>query len=267
MAKFLTTTGVSYELEELIRGAEERLVLISPFLHVNQRIRELLADKDRLKIDTRVVFGKSELSPEQNEWLSSTPSIRTSFCTNLHAKCYLSEKKALLTSMNLYEFSQVNNREMGVLVDRGDDGPLYDEIYAEAQAILRASEERRPDVSKSTAKAQKHQARADRQAGNIAKREKTRRGQERPSKGKLSSGFCIRCRGELAADPRKPYCPDCYKSWARYKNDAYKEKHCHLCGKNHDATLQHPVCRSCFGQRELAEQGQEAARRQDRRSR
>ena len=133
MAKFLTTTGVSYQLEELIRGAEERLVLISPFLRVNQRIRDLLADKDRLKIDTRVVYGKSELSPEQSEWLSSTPSIRTSYCANLHAKCYLSEKKALLTSMNLYEFSQVNNIEMGVLVDRDEDGPLYDAIYAEAQ--------------------------------------------------------------------------------------------------------------------------------------
>ena len=93
MAKFLTTTGVSYELEELIRGAEERLVLISPFLRVNQRIRDLLADKDRLKIDTRVVYGKSELSPEQSEWLSSTPSIRTSYCSNLHAKCYLSEEE------------------------------------------------------------------------------------------------------------------------------------------------------------------------------
>ena len=37
MATFLNTTGVSYALEELIRGADERLVLISPFLRVNQR--------------------------------------------------------------------------------------------------------------------------------------------------------------------------------------------------------------------------------------
>ena len=248
MAKFLTTTGVSYELEELIRGAEERLVLVSPFLRVNQRIRDLLADKDRLKIDTRVVYGKSELSPEQSEWLSSTPSIRTSYCANLHAKCNLSEKKALLTSMNLYEFSQINNIEMGVLVDREEDGPLYDAIHAEAQAILRGSEEHRADPSESTARAQKHPAPTGRKAGNTGKRGQTRRGQERPSKPPVTDergGFCIRCRGELAADPHKPYCPNCYKSWARYKNKAYEEKHCHLCGKKHGATLQHPVCRSC----------------------
>ena len=129
MPKFLSTTGVSYELEELIRGAAERLILISLFLRVNQRIRELLADKDRLKIDTRVVYGKSELSPEQSEWLLSTPSIRTSYCANLHAKCYLSESLALLTSMNLYEFSQVNNIEMGVLVSRAEDGQFHRSVH------------------------------------------------------------------------------------------------------------------------------------------
>ena len=37
------------------------------------------------------------------------------FSKNLHAKCYLNEKKMIITSMNLYEFSQVNNREMAFL--------------------------------------------------------------------------------------------------------------------------------------------------------
>ena len=41
MAEFLTTTGVSYHLEEIIKGAEERLVIISPFLRINERIKSL----------------------------------------------------------------------------------------------------------------------------------------------------------------------------------------------------------------------------------
>ena len=112
MTEFLTTTGVSYRLEEIIKSATERLVIISPFLRVNERIRELLEDKDRLKIDVRIIYGKNELQPEENNWLESMNSIRTSFCKNLHAKCYLNEREALLTSMNLYDFSQVNNNEM-----------------------------------------------------------------------------------------------------------------------------------------------------------
>ena len=36
-----------------------------------------------------VVYGKNELQPEENNWLKSMQSIRSSFCKDLHAKCYL----------------------------------------------------------------------------------------------------------------------------------------------------------------------------------
>jgi hypothetical protein len=48
-------------------SARDRLILISPFLKLNDRMKELLADKDRLKIDVRIVYGKSELAPVEIE--------------------------------------------------------------------------------------------------------------------------------------------------------------------------------------------------------
>ena len=141
MTEFLTTTGISNQLEQIIKGAEERLVIISPYMKTNVLIRELLEEKNRSKIDIRVVYGKETLQPGEQAWLESMPSIRTSFCHNLHAKCYLNETQALMTSMNLYEFSQVNNREMGVLVDRDSDPELYRKIYDEVQRTIRASTE------------------------------------------------------------------------------------------------------------------------------
>ena len=65
MAKFLNTSATNYFLEELIQNAQDRLILISPFLKLNDRMKELLADKNRLKIDVRIVYGKSELHPEE----------------------------------------------------------------------------------------------------------------------------------------------------------------------------------------------------------
>ena len=141
MAKFLTTTGTNYHLEELIKGASDRLILISPFLKLNDRMKELLADKNRLKIDVRIVYGKSELQPQEIEWLRGLTYIRTSFCKNLHAKCYMNEEMCIITSLNLYEFSQVNNNEMGILIQRSDDGQLYKDAYEEAQRIIRISDE------------------------------------------------------------------------------------------------------------------------------
>ena len=74
LVEVFTTTGVSYHLEELIKQSRERLVLISPFLRLNTRMRELLEDRNRMKNDIRVVYGKSELKPEENNWLEGASS-------------------------------------------------------------------------------------------------------------------------------------------------------------------------------------------------
>lgn len=69
VAKFLNTSATNYFLEDLIKTAQDRLILISPFLKLNDRMKELLSDKNRLKIDVRIVYGKSELQPEEINWL------------------------------------------------------------------------------------------------------------------------------------------------------------------------------------------------------
>lgn len=148
MAKFLNTSATNYYLEELIKNADDRLILISPFLKLNDKIKELLEDKNRLKIDIRIIYGKSELQPDELNWLKELSYIRTSFCKNLHAKCYINEKSCIITSLNLYEFSQINNNEMGIFVDRDTDSELYKDTYCEAQRIIRISDEVRISLDK-----------------------------------------------------------------------------------------------------------------------
>ncbi|TWU52624.1 hypothetical protein B188_05820 [Candidatus Brocadiaceae bacterium B188] len=62
---FLDTTGISYHLQQLINQSNDTLILISPYLKINERLRQSLDDKDRMKIDVRVVYGKNELQPDQ----------------------------------------------------------------------------------------------------------------------------------------------------------------------------------------------------------
>ena len=64
MAEFLNTTGINYKLEQIIQDSQEHLWIISPFLKINHRIKELLEDRDRFKIDIRVIYGKNELRTE-----------------------------------------------------------------------------------------------------------------------------------------------------------------------------------------------------------
>jgi phosphatidylserine/phosphatidylglycerophosphate/cardiolipin synthase-like enzyme len=169
MARFLNTSATNYYLEELIKASCERLIIISLFLKFNDRIRELLEDKDRMKIDVRIVYGKSELAPQEINWLRLLGFVRTSFCQHLHAKCYVSERYAIISSMNLYDFSKINNNEMGVLISRTEEEQLYPETFEEAQRLIRISDEVRLsaetiDKCEDPAKAQ---SAADKEQGKV----------------------------------------------------------------------------------------------------
>jgi len=234
MAKFLDTTGISYHLEQIIKTANEKLVLISPFLKINDRIKELLEDKDRLKLDIRVIYGKNELLPDENNWLKTKSSIRTSFCKNLHAKCYLNEREALITSMNLYDFSQANNNEMGIYVVKSEEQELFSSIYTEVNRLIRISEEVKVSVER------------------VIPRETSSKGSDkRPEKSSAkvklpSNGICIRCKASLELDPKHPYCKECYSSWKQFENETYEEKYCHICGGSNKSTMLKPTCYDCY---------------------
>ncbi|MFP6680392.1 MAG: phospholipase D family protein [Dehalococcoidia bacterium] len=139
MSKFLTTTGVSAEIEKIIRESRTELILVSPYLQINQNLRGLLQDRDHFGVNIKVLYGKSKLKSIEKKWLESQSHITLRFSENLHAKCFLNETEALITSMNLYEFSQVTNHEMGILISKESDSEVYEQIYAYIGELMRGS--------------------------------------------------------------------------------------------------------------------------------
>ena len=250
MAEFLTTTGISNNLESIITETKERLVIVSPYLKVNPLLKDLLEEKDRWKIDIRVIYGKSELNPQESSWLESLTSVRTSFCENLHAKCYMNEATALITSMNLYEFSQVNNREMGILVSREGDPDLYQKIYDEVGRLLRISEEIRITIARvegeeeqaTSARRRSTQTPAPRRPAAAASQPAAA---ERTS-DQSAKGSCIRCKATLDLDMTHAYCTRCFAQWRQKADRSAPEKYCHMCGAEHAATMNRPLCTDCY---------------------
>ena len=142
MAKFLTTQGVSAALIQIIKDAKKRIVIISPYLQVNDLIKEQIKYKVETSRDIEVwlIYREDKLRPNDREWLDSMPSIKTGLLKNLHAKCYMNEKEAILTSMNLYEFSQNNNNEMGIVISsRYPDNDVYKDIEKESMRLATIS--------------------------------------------------------------------------------------------------------------------------------
>ena len=123
MAKFLTTSGVSYQVELIIKEAKKKLVLISPYVKISKVLLERLQNASDKGVQIILIYGKDELKPVEKKQLNSIENLKLYYYHNLHAKCYFNEKTMVVTSMNLYEFSDKHNREMGVIEYRSD--PQY----------------------------------------------------------------------------------------------------------------------------------------------
>lgn len=219
MAKFLNTTGVSYHLEELIKGTKDKLILISPYLQFNERIKEHLNNLNIQKRDIRIIYRENKLQHEENNWLEGQIGVRTSICKNLHAKCYINENEAIITSMNLYEFSQQNNNEMGIFITKLNDPELYNSTIDEANRLLTISEEIRVTVRKVTAESHPKIIHKSFESNNFNKAKEKQ------------NGFCIRTGASIAFNVEKPMSYDAFKSWSKFGDVNYAEKYCHFSGE------------------------------------
>lgn len=222
MVKFLDTTEISAEINNMLKSKDSlNLYLVCPYLKICDNFKERLEDRNRFKLETKFVFGKTELQPGENEWINSLRYARLHFYKNLHAKCYMDDSAAIITSMNLYEYSQVNNREMGIIVYKEEDPEVYNEILEEVKEIIRNSDDIELNVKRLSPE-------------EVKQRNRT--------------GHCIRCGEELPLDPKNPYCDKDLKTWKRYSDSEYIEKNgfCHICGESNESSFSKPVCKTCY---------------------
>jgi len=229
MAKYLRTTGISAGIDDLIKSAREKVYIVSPYLKLSDQIKELLNDKEREKIDVRIIFGKQELNPSELEFLQSLKYVRLYFSKNLHAKCYLNEQKMIITSMNLYEFSQQNNREMGILIDKSDESdiPIYEDAWKDIESFLHNADDfsyvKAPKISKD----------------ETAKTKKT----HTITQVKKGKGYCIRTGMKIPFDIDKPLSYQAFQKWDEHGNPDFPEKFCHFSGEpsNGETSFSKPI--------------------------
>jgi len=231
MAEFLDTQGVSYYLKKLIDNSTDKLYLISPYLQINRQLKLALEDRHKFNITIIIIYGKegTVINPEDSDWLKEMPGISLMFHKDLHAKCYYNEKEAIITSMNLFMFSQQNNVEMGIYISKEKDEELYKQLTNEIDKIKRGSEHRtisvqkveakKPDTTKTTAKVESQM-----------------------SKGK-QTGYCIRTGVEIPFNIEKPMSYEAFKVWSQFGDPDYPEKFCHFSGEpsNGETSVSKPI--------------------------
>ena len=237
MAEFLNTKEIALGIQNIIQYAQAEIILVSPYIKADLQIKERLAvQAGNPKVRITLVYGdRIKLRSDEKSLFASLDSVAVRFRKVLHAKCYLNEQVALVTSMNLYNYSQVNNDEMGILVSRKDDRPLYDKVRSDVERIVnRSLVIREPSVAKPAA------IRGSRLSPRPFPRNLN------PGVGIPETGFCIRCQALVPAAPIKPYCDRHFVEWNKYGNADYQDTYCHICGDFRTTTLRKPLCPGCY---------------------
>lgn len=268
MAEFLQGDQLNAALSTIFDKAEEDLIIISPFIKLHSRIKDILKSKkenDKLKIT--IVFGKNEgkisksFSQEEFEFLKEFPNIEIKYEPRLHAKYYANESSALLSSMNLYDYSQNHNIEFGILTKFNLLGELTgnmlgDTLDKEAlQYFLKVAENSQSLFKRTPKYDEALMGFKKKYTGSTTEDNLTDMYRESSTETKYSIknrpattesfGYCIRTGVKIPFNPERPFCDKAYRSWAKYKDENYQEKYCHFSGEesNGETSFSKPILR------------------------
>ncbi|MBI4187852.1 MAG: phospholipase D family protein [Chloroflexi bacterium] len=220
MAKFLNTSKAYAEIEEIISKTKSKVVLISPYIKIPELLLARLKYIDKNGIQIVVVCRKDNLKADVISDLKQLKSLELRFDENLHAKCFYNEELMVIGSLNLYDYSQQNNREMGILLSLKDEPNVFNEARQEAEFIVSNAKE---DIT----------------TRDDSSRTRTTRRTSKP-------GFCIRCRTPIPYNIDRPLCDEHFEVWAQYGDPNYPEHHCHTCGNRASTSKARPQCNVCY---------------------
>src|SRR5690606_5685754 len=253
--KIKTNHEISPDIIDLIIKAEKQIDLISPYLDLWAHLKSSLEAAAKRDVIINVVF-RSEMKDkyaDTTKWLIDI-GAHVYMVDKLHTKLYRSERMVIITSMNLYDYSAKTSEEFAftspedelishaekyiaelrsraVPLDTRKVGRVFDSVAKKVKDSFsnKPKSEAKPKRASSTKKVSEPETPAKERAPRVS------------SKGEAGA-FCIRCGDDLKFNMEKPLCYNCFKSWSKYKNPAFEEKHCHGCGKAHKSSLEKPLC-------------------------
>ena len=142
-----------------------------------------------------------------------------------HAKIYYNESTAIVTSMNLLKSSATDSKEFGFVIK---DATLREEIrnYVRTELLSHSKQvaPRQPTAPKPPA---------------------ARRPKAEPRQILYLCVF-IRFREGIPYNSEHPLCSKDFRTWNKYQDSDYPEKHCHRCGKERKTSFAKPLCAPCY---------------------
>ena len=129
MAILLNKEELVQSIYELLTESKEYIYLICPYIELHEKspIITAIEDADSRDVDINIIYSKGFKKKAGQERLKKYSKVKLCYISDLHMKVYLSEKSAIVCTLNLHDYSINNNLECGVFMDYKED--LWKQVY------------------------------------------------------------------------------------------------------------------------------------------
>ena len=204
---FVADQEITTALVEIIQEAKEKLILVFAYHNQWLRLRDEIALATKRNVSVKMYYRPD--TTEGNPAAKYEAGIEAIAVARLHSKVYANERVALITSMNLTQFSALNSRETGLLI--------------RDEQVLREIE----DWVSTLSQDMPNNVVLGSEGGQV-------------TAVPLGQGFCIGCEGELnfiEFNSEKPFCSSAGHNFSR--DSGFR---CHKCGNSAETNHDAPFC-------------------------
>lgn len=115
MSHFLNREKFNFWIPKLITQSDEEVLLIVPYIQTSDTVFKALQKANRDHKRIVIVYRENKLNDKEKKKLLALENVDLLHHPNIHCKCYYNGDLLIIGSMNLYEYSEKNNREMGTI--------------------------------------------------------------------------------------------------------------------------------------------------------
>ncbi|WP_426754781.1 phospholipase D-like domain-containing protein [Myxococcus sp. Y35] len=133
---FIPHDQISTAVQDLIKEADRELILVTPYFKPWNHLQTAIRTRLKARIPVTLIIRADEIQ-KTAPYLQpfADEGARVLSLDRLHAKLYMSEKQAVLTSMNLLETSALNSWECALRIKESDSPGLFEKFVEQVRAI------------------------------------------------------------------------------------------------------------------------------------
>jgi hypothetical protein len=137
MPKFLNTQSFYQELLNMINNCDHELVIIVPYIKMTNDIFKAFKNANERGVEITLVYREKKVSQQELDKLYELDNMNIMHHPNVHCKFYYDGTSAIIGSLNLYDYSIANNREMGILIELQDLDYTLEDQYSNGDDLIK----------------------------------------------------------------------------------------------------------------------------------